>query len=412
MPSDTRLYTGARLLTMREPREPGRIDEHGAILERGGRIVALGPAEQLLRAHPDCEPIELAGRLVTPGLIDCHTHILYGGERSRESERRLAGESYEVIARAGGGILSTVSACARLSEAQLCAAALPRIDALLADGVTTLEIKSGYGLTLEAELRMLRAVRALASLRPVSIRATYLAAHALPAGFLGGAEAYIERVCGDFLPAVAASGLADAVDAYCEQIAFSSAQVQRVLETARQLGLPGKVHADQLSNMHAAALAARCHALSADHLEFTDAAGVMALARAGTVAVLLPGAYYFLRQQQPPPVQLLREAAVPIAVATDCNPGTSPLAALLTAMNLAAVLFGLSTMECLAGVTRHAARALGVLEECGSLEPGKWCDLAIWSVEQPAELVHALGMRALHARVWHGQWQPAAVGER
>ena len=351
---------------------------------------------------------DLQGRLVTPGLIDCHTHIVHGGDRSAEMERRLAGESYQSIARAGGGILSTAAATAALSETELAATALPRVDALLSDGVTTLEIKSGYGLELEVELRSLRAARQLGALRALSVSTSYLAAHVVPREFPGGSDGYVERVCEHYLPAVAASGLADAVDAYCENIAFSVDQVARVFDCARSLGLPVKLHADQLSNMHAAALAARYRALSADHLEFTDDPGVAALAAAGTVAVLLPGAFYFLRQQQAPPVQALRRAGVHMAIASDCNPGTSPLCSLLTAMNLAAVEFGLSTAECLAAVTREAARALGVLADRGSIEVGKSCDLAVWNVEQPATLVYSLGSRPLHERVWRGQRIPAA----
>jgi imidazolonepropionase len=352
--------------------------------------------------YPAAVVIHLGGRLVTPGLIDCHTHIVYGGDRSSEMERRLAGESYESIARAGGGILNTAAATARLDESALAAAALPRIDALLADGVTTLEIKSGYGLELEVELRCLRAARRIEELRPLSVRTTYLAAHVVPPGFPDGSNGYVERLCTQYLPAVAASGLAHAVDAYCETIAFSVDQVARVFDCAQSLKLPVKLHADQLSNMHGAALAARYRALSADHLEFTDQDGVGALAGAGTVAVLLPGAFYFLRQQQAPPVSALRQAGVPMAIATDCNPGTSPMCSLLTAMNLAAVQFGLSTGECLAGVTREAARALGVLHDRGSIEVGKRCDLAIWNVDQPSALVYSLGGRPLHTRVWGG----------
>jgi len=377
-----------------------------------GRIAAIGSASELRGRYPDAEFIDLDGRLVTPGLIDCHTHIVHGGDRSAEMERRLAGESYESIARGGGGILSTAAATSRLDEAELASTALPRVDALLADGVTTLEIKSGYGLELDVELRMLRAARHIGTLRPLSVSTSYLAAHVVPPEFAGGSDGYIERICSHYLPAVAGSGLADAVDAYCERIAFSVDQVARVFERARALGLAVKLHADQLSNMHAAALAAHYGALSADHLEFTDAAGVAALARAGTVAVLLPGAFYFLRQSQAPPVRALRQAGVPMAIASDCNPGTSPLSSLLAAMNLAAVEFGLSTAECLAGVTREAARALGVLADRGTIEVGKSCDLAIWNVAQPAALVYSLGSRSLHERVWQGQRWPAAAASR
>jgi imidazolonepropionase len=403
-----RLFVCARLLTMSAGSTGTAIDRRDSIAAADGRIVAIGSEAELRRRFPEARVHELQGRLVTPGLIDCHTHIVHGGDRSAEMERRLAGESYESIARAGGGILSTAAATSRLSESELADNALPRVDALLADGVTTLEIKSGYGIELEVELRSLRAARQVGALRPVSVSATYLAAHVVPSEFPGGSDGYVERVCTHYLPAVAASGLADAVDAYCERIAFSVDQVARVFDCARGLGLPVKLHADQLSNMHAAALAARYRALSADHLEFTDDAGVAALAAAGTVAVLLPGAFHFLRQRQAPPVQALRRAGVHMAIASDCNPGTSPLSSLLTAMNLAAVQFGLSTAECLAAVTREAARALGVLADRGSIEVGKSCDLAIWNVDQPAALVYSLGSRPLHQRVWRGQPVPAA----
>src|ERR1700733_10256894 len=318
------VFTRARLLTMCT----GAIEGHDSIAAVDGRIAAIGGPAELRHRFPDAELVDLEGRLVTPGLIDCHTHVVYGGDRSAEMGRRLAGESYESIARAGGGILSTAAATAGLDE-----------DGLLADGVTTLEIKSGYGLELDVELRCLQAARHIGSLRPLSVSTTYLAAHVVPPGFPGGSDGYVERICSEYLPAVAASGLADAVDAYCETIAFSVAQVARVFERARALRLPVKLHADQLSNMHGAALAARCGALSADHLEFTDADGIAAMARAGTVAVLLPGAFYFLRQQQAPPVRALRQAGVPMAIASDCNPGTSPMSSLLAAMNLAAVEF-------------------------------------------------------------------------
>jgi imidazolonepropionase len=408
MPIEARLFVRARLLTM-SAAGFADVDQRDSIAALDGKIAAIGSQTELQRRYPDAEVVDLDGRLVTPGLIDCHTHIVYGGDRSTEMERRLAGESYESIARAGGGILNTAAATARLDERALAAAALPRIDALLADGVTTLEIKSGYGLELELELRCLRAARSIESLRPLSVRTTYLAAHVVPPGFPGGSDGYVERLCVQYLPAVAASGLAQAVDAYCETIAFSVDQVARVFDCAQRLQLPVKLHADQLSNMHGAALAARYRALSADHLEFTDQAGVAAMADAGTVAVLLPGAFYFLRQQQAPPVSALRQAGVPMAISTDCNPGTSPMCSLLTAMNLAAVQFGLSTGECLAGVTCEAARALGVLHDRGSIEIGKRCDLAIWNVDQPSALVYSLGGRPLHERVWQGMRIPVVA---
>jgi len=405
--SPATLFTGGRLLPMSDGSDSraDNDDSVDSIAAADGRIVAIGSEAELRRRFPDAQRLELQGRLVTPGLVDCHTHIVYGGDRSAEMGRRLAGESYESIARAGGGILSTAAATAGLDEAGLVATALPRVDALLADGVTTLEIKSGYGLELEVELRCLQAARRIGSLRALSVSSTYLAAHVVPPKFPGGSDGYVERICSHYLPAVAASGLADAVDAYCETIAFSVEQVARVFECARALRLPVKLHADQLSNMHGAALAARYGARSADHLEFTDQAGVAALAGAGTVAVLLPGAFYFLRQQRAPPVAALRAAGVRMAIASDCNPGTSPMSSLLTAMNMAAVQFGLSTDECLAGVTREAARALGVLADRGTIEVGKSCDLAIWNVEQPAALVYALGSRPLHQRIWRGHWQ-------
>jgi imidazolonepropionase len=377
-----------------------------AIAEQHGRIAAIGPLHELQQRFTEAEVLDAGGRLVTPGLIDCHTHIVHAGNRAAEIERRLAGESYQSIARAGGGILSTVTATRAATLQQLIDGALPRVDALLAEGVTTLEVKSGYGLDLNTELRMLEAGRALGAHRALSISTTYLGAHAVPPEHAGNARGYVDRLCTELIPAVAASKLADAFDAYCEQVAFTAALVARTFVAAREHGLPVKLHADQLSNMHGAALAAQHGALSADHLEYTDAEGVAAMAAAGTVAVLLPGAYYFLRERQRPPIDVLRDANVPLAVATDCNPGTSPLTSILTAMNFAAVEFGLSTGECLAGVTRVAARALGLHSTQGTIETGKWCDLAIWNVAHPAELVQGLGARPLHRRLWHGQPDP------
>lgn len=393
------IWTNARLLTMAPGAAP--IDR-GMIAARSGRIVFAGPAGEAPRFAAD-RVIDCQGRWLTPALVDAHTHLVHMGNRAREFELRLEGASYAEIARAGGGIVATMRATRAASAEQMVAAALPRLDALLAEGLGTIEIKSGYGLERESELRMLRAARALGEARRVRVTTTFLGAHAVPPEFAGDPDGYIDQVCQDMLPAVAAEGLADAVDGFCEGIGFSLAQIERVLRAARALDLPVKLHAEQLSNLHGAALAARHGALSADHLEHLDAAGVAAMAAAGTTALLLPGAYYFCRETQPPPVAELRRAGVPIAVATDCNPGTSPLTSLLLAMNMAATCFRLTVAECLAGVTLNAARALGLGDECGSLECGKSCDLALWNIEEPAELVYRIGARPLHARVWRGE---------
>ena len=368
-----------------------------------GRILFAGPRGALPHGHRAARVVDCEGRWITPGLVDCHTHLVFGGDRASEFERRLAGASYEEIARAGGGIASTVRATRAADEGALVASALPRLDRLIAEGVTTVEVKSGYGLDAATECRMLRAARALGRARPVSVATTFLGAHALPPEAGGDKDGYIARVCDEMLPAVAREGLADAVDAFCEGIAFDPAQVARVFAASKAAGLPVKLHADQLSNLGGARLAADWGALSADHLEYTDEQGAAAMARAGTVAVLLPGAYYTLRETQAPPVEALRRHGARIALATDCNPGTSPLTSVLLAMNMGATLFRLTVAECLAGVTREAARALGRLDEAGTLEPGKWCDLAIWDVERPAELVYRLGFNPLHSRVWRGQ---------
>ena len=372
------------------------------VAARDGRILFAGADNDA----PDLDAAEIIdcdGRWITPGLIDCHTHLVYGGDRAHEFELRLEGASYEELARAGGGILSTVTATRAANQDELAQSALPRLDALIAEGATTVEVKSGYGLSLDHEAKQLRAARALADHRRVTIRATFLGAHALPPEFAGDPDGYIDEVCKVMLPAIAAEGLADAVDAFCEGIGFSAAQTRRVFETARGLGLPVKLHADQLSNLHGAALAAGFGALSADHLEHTDDAGLAAMARAGTVATLLPGAFYFVRETQKPPIEGLRAVGVPMALATDSNPGTSPLTSLLLTMNMAATLWRMTVEECLAGVTRNAAAALGLLHDTGTLEAGKACDLAIWDIERPAELVYRIGFNALHARVWRGQ---------
>jgi imidazolonepropionase len=403
------LWTGARLATMQHAGEPAGlgVTDDGAVAALHGQIVYAGPRADM----PACdaaERIACDGRLITPGLIDCHTHLVYGGSRAHEFERRLEGASYEEIARAGGGIVSTVAATRAADEASLLAQALPRLDALLAEGVTTLEIKSGYGLDAATEARQLAVARRLGECRDVRIATSFLGAHALPPG-ISDKDAYIDRVCDQMLPQIAAAGLADAVDGFCEGIAFTPRQMARVFDAARRLGLPVKLHADQLSDLGGAALAAENGALSADHLEYASEAGIAAMARAGTVAVLLPGAAYFIRETKSPPVALFRQYGVPIAVATDCNPGTSPLTSLLLAMNMAATLFRLTVAECLAGVTRHAARALGLHDQIGTLEPGKRCDLAIWDLERPAELVYRIGFNPLHRRVRNGAVAAMAV---
>jgi imidazolonepropionase len=387
-----RLWRNARLATMGD----AGLVEDGAVAAKDGRILYAGPAA----GAPDAaEIVDCDGRWITPGLIDCHTHLVYAGNRAREFELRLQGATYEEIARAGGGIVSTMKATRAASESELIEASLPRLDALIAEGVTTVEIKSGYGLTLDDELKMLRAARALGELRKVRVRTTFLGAHAVPPEYRGDAEGYVDLICDTMIPAL--GGLADAVDAYCEGIGFSPAQTDRVLAAAKARRVPVKLHAEQLSNQGGAAIAARHAALSADHLEYLDDAGVEAMAAAGTVAVLLPGAFYFMRETQLPPIEMLRSAGVPIALATDCNPGTSPLTSPLLVMNMGATLFRLTVEECLAGVTRNAARALG-LDDVGTLEPGKACDLAIWDIERPAELVYRIGFNPLHARVMGG----------
>ncbi|ESY58147.1 MULTISPECIES: imidazolonepropionase [unclassified Mesorhizobium] len=398
------LWRDARLATMAEGVAGLGIVEKGAIVSRDGIIVYAGPEADMPSAlaqggeTTDCE-----GRWITPGLIDCHTHLVHAGNRANEFEMRLAGATYEEVARAGGGIVSSVKSLRAASEDALVAQTLPRLDALMAEGVTTVEVKSGYGLDLEHEQKSLRAARQLDKQRPVTVRTTFLGAHALPPEAKGDKDAFVDLVANTILPGIAAEGLADAVDGFCEGIAFSPEQIARVFDKAKALGLPVKLHADQLSNLHGAELAARYGALSADHLEYTDEAGAAAMAKAGTVATILPGAYYFIRETRKPPVGLFRQHGVKMAVATDNNPGTSPLTSLLLTMNMAATLFGLTVEECLAGTTREAARALGLLGKTGTLEAGKSADLAIWDIERPAELVYRMGFNPLHARIWRGQ---------
>jgi imidazolonepropionase len=378
-----------------------QLPEPMAVLVEGDHIAGLWPER-------DFDPAlaigaEKAGRggVMTPGLVDCHTHLVYAGNRAGEFEQRLEGVSYAEIARAGGGILSTVRATRAASEEQLIAASLPRLDALLADGVTTLEIKSGYGLTVEDELKMLRVACQLGELRPVRVTTTLLGAHALPPEYAGRADDYVELVCHEMIPAAAAEGLADAVDVFCEGIGFSPAQCERIFQAAREHGLAIKAHAEQLSNLGGSALAASYGALSADHIEYLDEAGVRAMAAAGTVAVLLPGAFHCLRETQLPPIELLREHGVPMAVASDANPGTSPICMPSLLANLACTLFRLTPREALAGMTAHAARALG-RPELGRIAVGAPADLCLWDIQHPAELAYAVQPGRLRQRVFAG----------
>ncbi|MCA1242828.1 imidazolonepropionase [Stappia stellulata] len=394
------VLTQARLATMVAGDTPYGLIEDGALaIAEDGRIAYSGPGTNLPDAFSAWPQSSVDGRLVTPGLIDCHTHIVHGGNRAREFELRLEGASYEEIARAGGGIVSTVTATRAASEDALVTDALRRLDTLIAEGVTTIEVKSGYGLSVAAEIKMLRAARRLAAERDVRVVTSYLAAHAVPAEYKDRADAYIDEVVLPGLDAAHAEGLVDAVDGFCEGIAFSPAQMARVFDRARALGLPVKLHAEQLSDLGGARLAADYGAISADHLEYLSQESIDAMAKSGTVAVLLPGAFYTLRETQMPPVGALREAGVPIALATDCNPGSSPLTSLLLTLNMGATLFRLTPEEALAGVTREAARALGIADDLGTLEAGKIADLAVWDVETPAELTYRIGFNPLHSRI-------------
>jgi len=395
------LFLDAHLATMAE----GSGVAHGAVRDgalavEGGRIAWVGPTADLPGA-PDTlarEVVRLDGRWITPGLVDCHTHLVFGGDRSAEWEQRLNGVSYEAIAKAGGGILSTVRATRAASEDQLVDAATPRLRALAAQGVTTVEIKSGYGLDLDSELKSLRAAARVGERCAVRVSRTLLSAHAVPPEYREDRAGYLRLICETIIPAVAKTGLADAVDAFCETIGFTPAETEQVFAAARARGLRVKLHAEQLSDQGGAALAARFQALSADHLEHLSADGIAAMVEAGTVAVLLPGAFYFLRDTQAPPVQALREAGVPMAVATDCNPGTSPATSPLLMLNMACTLFRLTPEEALAGMTRNGARALGLQDELGTLEIGKAADLAVWDIVTPAALAYWRGADLLHSR--------------
>ena len=396
------IFRNARLATMAAGDTPYGLIEKGAVALRGGKVHWVGAEADLPADYAAWPSEDLQGRLVTPGLIDAHTHVVFAGNRAAEFELRLNGASYEEVARAGGGIVSTVGATRLASEEALVAAALPRLDALIAEGVGTVEIKSGYGLDLETELRMLRAARALGRRRDVRVVTSFLGAHAVPANYAGRADAYIDEVCIPALHAAHAEGLVDAVDGFCEGIAFDTAQMARVFEAARALGLPVKLHAEQLSNIGGTLLAASYGALSADHVEYANDADAAALAASGTVAVLLPGAFYTLRETQAPPVAAFRRHGVPMALATDCNPGSSPMTSLLLTLNMGCTLFRLTPEEALAGVTVHAARALG-LSDCGQVAAGMRADLAVWDVESPGELSYRIGFNPLHRRIIGGE---------
>ena len=392
------LLTNLTLATMERGASPYGLVAEGAAALDAGRIAWCGPADAVPPDFGSWPRRDLDGRLVTPALIDCHTHLVYGGDRAREFEMRLEGMSYEDISRAGGGIFSTVEATRKATPEALVSGALPRVDALIAEGVSTIEVKSGYGLDIDTELAMLRAARRIAGERPVRVRTSFLGAHAIPPEYAGRSDAYIEEVCLPALEAAHGERLADAVDGFCEGIAFSPAQIDRVFRRARALGLPVKLHAEQLSDLGGAALAARHGALSADHLEYIGEDGVRALAEAGTVAVLLPGAFYTLHETRQPPVELFRRHGVPMAVSTDCNPGSSPLASLLLAMNMACTIFRLTPEEALAGATREAAQALGI-DDAGRIAPGLRADLAVWDVAHPAELAYRIGFNPLAERI-------------
>lgn len=387
-----------------EASAPYGLIRHGAIAVEDERIQWVGNTNDLSSQFASRERIDLEGRLVTPGLIDCHTHVVYGGERAREFELRLEGASYEEVARAGGGIVSTVKQTRQHSEAELLNAALARVDRMIAEGVTTLEVKSGYGLDQDTELKMLRVARRIAKKRAIDVKTSFLGAHAVPVEFGKDRDGYIDTVCIPTLEAAATQGLADAVDGFCETIAFTPAQIERVFDKARVLGLPVKLHAEQLSDLGGAKLAARYNALSADHLEYLDDAGAQAMANSGTVAVMLPGAFYTLRETRLPPISSFRSHGVRMAVASDCNPGSSPLTSILLTMNMACTLFRMTPEEALRGTTQNAAAALGLADR-GTIAHGLRADLCVWDVEHPSELAYRIGYNPLHKRVFRGQFQ-------
>lgn len=394
------LLTNTKLATMQGTAPYGLINE-GAIYVEGQTIKWFGKENELPANLNLDDTIDLEGRLVTPGLIDCHTHIVHGGNRAQEFEMRLNGASYEEVARAGGGIVSTVNATRDTDEQTLLEDALKRVDALIAEGVTTIEVKSGYGLDLDTELKMLRVARSIAKQRAIRVKTSFLGAHAIPAEFNGRADTYVDNVCIPALVAAHGEGLVDAVDGFCEGIAFSADQIRRVFEKAKSLGLRVKLHAEQLSNLSGAQLAAEFDALSADHLEYANEADVAAMAKSGTVAVILPGAYYTLRETQAPPIEMFRKHKVSMALATDCNPGSSPITSLLLTMNMACTLFRMTPEEAVAGITKNGAKALG-LDDVGMIRAGAKADLAIWDVEHPSELSYRIGFNSLHMRIFGG----------
>lgn len=395
------ILTNATIATLADDDSFGLIGD-GAIVMEGARIAWVGPASDIPPEHAKHMQTDLGGRLVTPGLIDCHTHVVFGGNRAAEFELRLNGASYEEVARAGGGIVSTVTATRDASEEALLAGALTRVDTLIGEGMTLIEVKSGYGLDLENELKMLRVARAIGEARPVDVRTSYLGAHATPPDYKDREDAYIDEVAIPALRAAHAAGLVDAVDGFCEGIAFDTRQIARVFDVARELGLPVKLHAEQLSNIGGTALASKYGALSADHVEYATEDDARALAASGTVATVLPGAFYTIRETQAPPIQAFRDHGVPMALATDCNPGSSPLSSLLLTMNMGCTLFRMTPLEALLGVTAHAARALGAGDR-GRIIPGHRADLAVWDVETPAELAYRIGFNPLHKRIFGGR---------
>lgn len=397
-----RVFINCRAATMVADEVGYGLIDDAAIAVDEGRIAWIGPRGVLPRGHDGWEQVDLGGKLVTPALVDCHTHLVFGGDRSREFALRLEGASYEAIAKAGGGIRSTVAATRESTEEELLASALRRVDDLIADGVAVIEVKSGYGLTIEHEMRMLRVARAIETERPVRIVTSWLAAHALPPEFEGEADRYIDEVVIPGLEAAAAEGLVDAVDGFCEGIGFSPGQIRRVFETARNLGIRVKLHAEQLSDLKGAVLAAEHDALSADHLEWLAPEDVPKLAEKGVVAVLLPGAFYALRETRLPPMDALREQGVAMALATDCNPGSSPLSSLRLAMNMGCTLFGMTAEEALAGATRNGAKALGLEADYGTIEAGKRADLAVWDAPHPDYLSYWIGGRLLRGRIVAG----------